>query len=306
MESMKEFGIDRRQFLRGSLGTMGLGALGQLSGCQTPSQKPTGTTGVSRWAFLADTHIPAVDDHLTPPKGHYYYDPHGNLRRAVKQIQSLDADGMVICGDLARLEGRLEDYQSLKPLLAPLAPLPILPALGNHDDRGNYFQVFGGSKYQQKVPGKYVTIWETPQVRAVGLDTLFMVNKVPGLLGKAQRDWLTGYLKQCDNRPTILCVHHTLGDGDGDLLDVPRLFDLIRPHRKVKAIIFGHSHAYGFSQRERIHLINLPALGYTFNQAQPVGWVQGHFHLQGGEFILHVIGGPKHRDGQITQLKWRS
>jgi 3',5'-cyclic-AMP phosphodiesterase len=303
---MKEFGMDRRQFLRGSLGTLGLGAFWQLSGCQTPSQKPRANTSVSHWAFLADTHIPATDDHQTPPKGLFYYDPHGNLRQAVEQIKSIDTDGMVICGDLARLEGRLGDYQSLKPLLAPLAPLPVLPALGNHDDRGNYFQVFGGSKYQQKSAGKYVTVLETPEVRIIALDSLFMVNKVPGLLGKAQRDWLTGYLQTCDNRPTILCVHHTLGDGDGDLLDVPRLFDLIGPHRKVKAILFGHSHVYGISPREAIHLINLPALGYSFNQAQPVGWVEGHFHAGGGEFILHVIGGTKEKDGYITRLKWRS
>jgi len=285
---------------------LGLGALGQISGCQSSSLKPTGNTDVSRWAFLADTHIPAQDDHSTPPNGHFYYDPHGNLRQAVKQIQSRDADGMVICGDLARLQGRLEDYQSIKPLLAPLATLPILPAMGNHDDRGNYFNVFGKSKYQQKVPGKYVTVLETPVVRVIGLDSLFIVNKASGLLGKAQRNWLTGYLKRCDNRPTILCLHHTLGDDDGDLLDVPRLFNLIRPHRKVKAIIYGHSHVYGFSQRDGIHLINLPALGYSFNQAQPVGWVQAHFHSRGGDFVLHVISGPKEKDRQTTRLKWRS
>lgn len=306
MKSIKEFGMDRRRFLRSSLGVLGMGAIGQLSGCQTPSPKPPCSTSMSRWAFLADTHIPAVDDYPTHSNRHPYYNPHGNLRQAVEQIKSLDADGMVICGDLARLQGRLEDYQSIKPLLAPLTPLPILPSMGNHDDRGNYFQVFGGSKYRQKVPGKYVTVLETPEVRVIGLDSLFMVNKVSGLLGKAQRKWLAEYLKRCDNRPTILCLHHTLGDDDGDLLDVPRLFDLIRPYHKVKAILFGHSHRYGFSQREGIHLINLPALGYSFNQAQPVGWVQAHFHSGGGDFILHVINGPKEKDGQTSRLKWRS
>ncbi len=285
---------------------MALGALGQRSECQTPSPKPAKSSDVSCWTFLSDTHIPAVDNRATPPKGHFYYDPHGNLRSAVKQIKPLDVDGVMICGDLARLEGHREDYQSLKPLLAPLASLPFLPSMGNHDDRGNFTQVFGGSKYQQKVSGKYVTIFETPTVRLVALDSQLVVNKAFGLLGKAQRDWLSGYLKQCDNRPTILCEHHTLGDGDGDLLDAPRLFDLIRPHPKVKAIVYGHSHVFGFSQREGIHLINLPALGYSFKQVQPVGWVQARFHPLGGEFTLHVMNGPKEKDGHSTRLKWRA
>ncbi|MBN1845581.1 MAG: metallophosphoesterase [Sedimentisphaerales bacterium] len=305
METIEEFRPDRRRFLQCSLGMTGLGAIWQLSGCHTPSQKPTSDNNVGRWAFLADTHIPEIDDRRTPPKGHCYYDPHENLQRAVERIQPLDADGAVICGDLARLEGRREDYQRLKPLLAPLAPLPVLPSLGNHDDRDNYIQVFGESTYQQKSPGKYVTVRETPVVRVIALDTLFMVNKVPGLLGKAQRDWLAAYLQQCDPRPTILCVHHTLGDGDGDLLDVPRLFELIRPQRQVKAILFGHSHAYGISQWEGIHLINLPALGYSFHPTQPVGWMEGHFHANGGEFMLHVIDGPREKDGHVSWLKWR-
>ena len=40
----------------------------------------------------------------------------------------------------------------------------------------------------------------------------------------------------------ILFFHHSLRDEDGELLDIPRLFDLIKPIAKVKALVYGHSH----------------------------------------------------------------
>jgi len=138
------------------------------------------------------------------------------------------------------------------------------------------------------------------------LDSLFYVNKVPGLLGKAQRQWLENYLKECDDTPTILCFHHTLGDDDGDLLDVPRLFRIIKPIRKVKAIVYGHSHVYGFPEFEGIHLINLPAVGYNFSDTEPVGWVEAELTAKGGDFTLHAIAGNKNKGGSVKKLTWRT
>src|SRR5437763_14279226 len=90
-----------------------------------------------------------------------------------------------------------------------------------------------------------------------------------------------------DRRQTVLFVHHTLGDGDGELLDVQRLFELVRPHRKVKAIVYGHSHKYAFSQEAGIHLINLPAVRYNFSDEGPVGWVDAFFTPQRADLQLY-------------------
>ena len=76
-------------------------------------------------------------------------------------------------------------------------------------------------------------------------------TKLPDYLGKAQRQWLADFLAGSDDRPTVLFVHHTLGDGDGDLLDINRLYRLVRPHRKVKAIFYGHSHEYAIDRSAR-------------------------------------------------------
>lgn len=291
--------MNRRTFIK--TGLAGIGTLvtigtGNSFGLRKSERKTT------RWAFLADTHIPA--DVSNNYRGFY---PCQNLQKVVPDIISTLPDGVVITGDLARLTGELGDYANLKKLLNPIAEKsPVFMALGNHDNRDNFVKVFDkvpGEK--QPVKNKLVTVIERPPIRLIILDSLFYVNKVPGLLGKAQRQWLEDYLKECDDTPTILCFHHTLGDGDGDLLDIPRLFSIIKPIRKVKAILYGHSHRYGFSEFEGIHLINLPAVGYNFNDAEPLGWAEAKMTARGGNFILHATAGNKNEDASLKKLTWR-
>ena len=86
---------------------------------------------------------------------------------------------------------------------------------------------------------------------------------------------------------------------------MPRVFDFVGPIRKVKAILYGHSHVYRYSSFEGIHLINLPAVGYNFSDAQPVGWVEGQLTATGGKFTLHALAGNKDKDGNAEQLTWR-
>jgi len=291
--------MNRRTFIK--TGLAGIGALvtigtGNSFGLRKSERKAT------RWALLADTHIPA--DVSNNYRGFY---PYQNLQKVVPDIISALPDGVVITGDLARLTGELGDYANLKKLLNPIAEKsPVFMALGNHDNRENFVKVFDkvpGEK--QPVKNKLVTVIERPPIRLIILDSLLYVNKVSGLLGKAQRQWLEDYLKECDNTPTILCFHHSLEDGDGDLLDVPRLFSAIKPIRKVKAILYGHSHAYGFSEFEGIHLINLPAVGYNFSDTEPVGWVEAKLTAEGGDFTLHAIAGSMNKDRSVKKLAWR-
>ena len=292
--------MNRRTFIK-----TGLAAVGALTaivtGCSPALRKSEKQP--ARWALLADTHVP--EDVNNNYRGFY---PYQNLQKVIPDIISASPDGVAIAGDLARLTGQLGDYDNLKELLSPIAEKrPVFMALGNHDNRENFVKVFDeipGEK--QPVKGKHIVAVNKPPARLIILDSLFYVNKVPGLLGKAQRQWLENYLIECDDTPTILCFHHTLTDGDDALLDVPRLFSTIKPIRKVKAIVYGHSHEYKFSEFEGIHLINLPALGYNFNDAEPVGWVEANLTTKGGDFTLHAIAGDKNKDGSVTRLTWRT
>jgi Icc protein len=284
---------------------VGLGAAGGvfIMGAGTSFGSDKNAKESTQWVFLADTHIPAdVENNY---RGFY---PYRNLQTIVPEIVSTRPEGVAVAGDLARLSGEPGDYANLQTLLNPLAEkTPIFLALGNHDNRDNFVKVFKDTPgRKQPVRGKHVVVVEKAHARLIMMDSLLYANKVAGLLGKAQRQWLERYLKECDDRPTLLCFHHTLEDGDGDLLDVLRLFRMIEPIRKVKAIVYGHSHAYGYAQFEDIHLINLPAIGYNFNDAQPVGWVGARLTSRGGDFVLHAAGGNKDKDGQATKLNWRS
>ena len=292
--------MSRKSFLRVSTG-----ALGALVVSHTTSLLADPTTaddGQSvRMALLSDTHIPA------DPKNEYRgFFPVENLTNVVPQLSEAKPAGVIISGDAARLEGFAADYEALQSILRPVAErTPVYIGLGNHDNRDNFFKVFGAKhESRQPVKGKNVLQIETTPVRLIVLDSLLYVNQVAGLLGKAQRNWLARHLEQSDGKPTILFAHHTLGDGDGDLLDVDRLLRIIKPHPKVKAIFYGHSHRYALDRVENVDLVNLPAVGYNFSDSEPVGWVEAVFTGGGVDLTLHAMGGNRQQDGKTTSLRW--
>ncbi len=288
-------GISRRQFLKGGLAVAaGVATLGPARALGEDLDERT------RWAFLSDTHVAADPDNRY--RGFY---PYRNLQEIAGQIAYDLPDGVVITGDLARLRGQTEAYANLKTLLAPVArQRPIYLGLGNHDNRGDFFQAFRDSDSGVRaVENRHVITAVVGPIRLIILDSLLFVDTIPGLLGKSQRLWLESYLHMCDDRPTILFLHHTPRI---DLLDTRRLFKIIGPATKVKAVVFGHSHKFRLSEYKGIHLINLPATGYNFSGRQPVGWVGAGLTSKGGEFTLHALAGNRKIDGFSANLTWRS
>lgn len=294
--------LSRRQLLKGglalaacSLGPRSILANESAYQAPTPQEMPDYT----RWALLSDTHV--ADD----PDNHFWgFHPYRNLREVTGQIAYNLPDGVVITGDLARLRGKADAYTNLKTLLAPIAEQrPIHLGLGNHDDRNHFFRTFGSPRDNETVENKHVLMAETGPVRLIVLDSLLNVNAATGKLGLLQRTWLETALEACDDTPTILFLHHTL---NGELLDMRRLFDIIKPIGKIKAVVYGHSHKYHYSEIAGIHLINLPATGFTLWWGQPIGWVEAKLTRTGGEFTLHAIGGSRRHDGHTEKLAWRA
>lgn len=289
---------NRRAFLKTAL----LGGAGLVvTGCRTSTPNAAGAGPELHLALLADTHIPA--DRADTYRG---FRPWENLHAVAPQVAAARPEGVVLCGDAARLEGREGDYRELRGLLEPVtAVAPVYIGLGNHDDRANFLKVFPEHPGRPAgISGRHVLVLEHAAVRLIVLDSLFNVNQTPGLLGRAQRQWLAAQLPRLADRPVVLCVHHTLGDGDGELLDADRLFALVAPHRHVKAILFGHSHVWALIRRGPLHLINLPAVGYNFDDRQPVGWVEARFRPTGVRLTLRALAGNRVLDGQTTWLAW--
>ncbi len=257
----------------------------------------------ARLTLFSDTHVP--EDGTESYRGFW---PAENLQRAVGMMMEYGPETAVLSGDAARLEGRPGDYRRLRKLLHPLLrQCPVAIGMGNHDDRANFRRVFTGkAPGEARVADRLVMVLEWPVVRVMVLDSLLFVNHVPGLLGKAQREWLRTFLARHDSRPTVLIMHHPPGDNDGDLLDSDRLLRLIRPYRQVKALIFGHTHVWQCRALEDgLQLINLPAVGYNFSETQPIGWVGARFTREGVDLTLHTLGGNEEEDGWTTSLAWR-
>ena len=287
---------DRRAFLQ----VAGLSSAALVASAfrrDTPAAPP----GELHLALLSDTHVPA--DRVS---GHRGMSPWENLRVAAAQVAAARPEGVVICGDVARLEGRVEDYQELKVLLAPVAAVaPVYVALGNHDDRASFRGVFADTPGKHApVDGKHVTVIEHEAVRVVVLDSLLYVNEVAGLLGKAQRAWLESYLPTVADRPAVVFVHHPPTEEDGDLLDGDRLLAILRANGHVKAVFHGHAHVWALGRRDRLHVVGLPALGYNFSDAQPVGWVEARFRPDGVSLTLRAVAGNRADDGKTSFLEW--
>lgn len=293
MSDRSGYGLNRRGFLKSLALAAGVAALGPARVFGEDRDECT------RWAFLSDTHVAADPDNRY--RGFY---PYRNLEEVAGQIAYTPPDGVIITGDLARLHGQIEAYENLKKLLTPITERrPVYLGLGNHDKRDDFSRAFAtGAGDIRTVEDKHVVTAVAGPMRLIVLDSL-ITDRAAGLLGRSQRMWLSNYLATSDDRPTILFFHH---QPRIDLLDSRRLFDIIRPVGKVKAVVYGHSHKFEFSEYKGIHLINLPATGYNMSQRQPVGWVEARLTEQGGDFTLHTIGGDRENDGCCERLVWRS
>jgi Icc protein len=287
--------VNRRQFLRGGLAL----AAGALT-FKSRSVYGESRGECARWALLSDTHIDADPDDRF--RGFY---PYRNLREIIGQLAYDPPEGVVVAGDLARLEGRFQAYANFRTLLAPVArDRPVYLGLGNHDSRQDFYNAYwepGPSP--ETVEDKHVVVANGGPVRFIVLDTLDRVNTAPGSLGVPQRTWLESFLQMCGDKPTILFLHHT---PHGDLRDTEALFRIIGPMAKVKAVVYGHNHHFGFSRYKGIHLINVPATGFNLSDGHPVGWMEAKLTATGGEFRLHAIGGDRRLDGDTTKLRWRT
>ncbi len=287
----------RRSFLTT---TTTLGAAGLTVAFARPA-RAAAPSGELHLALLSDTHVPGDRQN-----GHRGFNPWENLRGAVPQVAAARPDGVVVCGDVARLEGRPEDYVELRALLTPVATVaPVYVALGNHDDRDHFRAAFPAPPGTiAPVKSRHVTVVEHPALRVIVLDSLLYVNRVAGLLGQEQRAWLEAALPAFADRPAVLFVHHPPTDADGDLLDGDRLLALCRANRHVKAVFHGHAHVWAVGRRDGLPIVSLPALGYNFDDAQPVGWVDARFRSDGAALTLRAVAGNRADDGKTTRLEW--
>jgi hypothetical protein len=263
----------------------------------------------SAWALLSDPHLAA--DRSLVSRGI-------NMTRHFEQVSrellalSVAPSGVLITGDCAYNTGELGDYSLLVDLLAPLRQqgLPIHLALGNHDHRERFWQIFKQEKAATRpVADRQVALLQTPQANWYILDSLETTQSSPGLLGPEQLHWLARVLDENSRVPALVVIHHNPGLNGGNLglKDTLPLLEIIRPRTQVKAYIYGHTHAWKVEpDSSGLHLINLPPVSYVFREGEPSGWVHAVLQKTGMQLELRCID-PKHKDhGQKFNLTWRA
>jgi predicted phosphodiesterase len=134
---------------------------------------------------------------------------------------------------------------------------------------------------------------------------------VGGSLGEAQLKWLTKALDERKEKPAVVFAHHPLqfeADKNGKyngLADSKDFWPAVKDRPQVKAFVFGHTHTWRLAERDGIHLVNLPAVGYPFAKAEVTGWMDATFTAKGVRLEVRAID-PKHaKHGEKAELTWR-
>lgn len=289
-------GISRRGFLAGTAGA--------VAGLFLPSGSRSFAAPVARgtWALLADTHIQASE--ATKAHGNVMAT---NLRAVLEEVIASSPHAAVIDGDLALATGQSGDYETLNRLLGPVraAGIHLHFTLGNHDDRENFTDVLRLSG-ERPVVGKHASSVLDGDVHWLFLDSLERVNSTPGLLGRRQLEWIARRLDAHPEVPALLYLHHNPEQAGSGLKDTTDLLEVIVPRVQAKAVFFGHTHTWRHWTLSGLHLVNLPAVAYAFNDREPLGWVRATLDGAGLELELRALDKEHPQHGQRRRLSWRT
>jgi Icc protein len=285
------------------------------------------------WALLSDIHISQNPDRI-----HNNVNMTRNLRSVVEDVVAWPEplSGVLINGDLAYDNGNVEDYAAVLGLVRPMREhgLPILMAMGNHDNRERFWSTLPAEKSTDRnLPGRQTAIVRTAHANWFVLDSLIKTQQTPGRLGDAQRAWLARVLDENTDKPALIAIHHhpaVGGSSDvtpehsadflgllrplnsvlraaGSLEDTGELMEILRPRRHVKAYFFGHTHRWDVSQDvSGLWLVNFPPVAYLFEEGRPNGWVHATLQPRGARVELRCLDRTRKDHGQVVPLAWRA
>jgi 3',5'-cyclic AMP phosphodiesterase CpdA len=252
---------NRRQFLA-RLGAVSAGAI-LLPGLLAEEPVPLDRDFV---ILFADTHC--------GPQAKYQAVA---LRRCVDEVLACNPRpaNVLIYGDFAYLEGKVEDYMLLKQLVKPLEEAGIhWEALhGNHDRREAFAEVFP-SRASSLVEGRKVTIVETPHADFLMMDSL-VEGEVGGAFNDEQRDWLNETLKS-RSKPVFVGAHHALGE--------TKVAGIMMANPCAVGYLHGHHHRWQTNVVEGVKQLTLPSTGHWGD----IGLVALRLDGAGAAFKLHM------------------
>ena len=148
----------------------------------------------------------------------------------------------IVAGDIAKGIGAKGDYVRAKAQFDRLeaAGVAVTFAMGNHDRRDTFAEVFPKAWAATAVPGRLVSLVETPHAGFLVLDTLGQ-NPDPTKSGLAfeYTDGQHAFLKRTvegREKPLIVIAHNALEDG--------RFRKCVFRAPCIRGFIHGHEHAW--------------------------------------------------------------
>ena len=256
------------------------------------------------WALYSDTHI----DHGAAYE-HLGNRPFNNFSQANAELLAQPKPkGFILTGDAASFEGRIDDYQQLKPFLDQItnAVIPVYVLMGNHDRFGNFKTVLPEYVFTAN-SGWQVKVLEGSFINLFLLDShADIFSDQNARFGNEQLDWLTAELDKRSDKPAVLAAHYNISS---QIQDLEQFWDIVKTRRQVKAYIHGHGHMYTQSVRDDVHLIALPSLGWgqwnVIDSVEPVGWTAVLLRPNGIELTLHAINKAHPLNNDVRIFNWK-
>lgn len=192
-------------------------------------------------AQITDLHVTTEKDPLNQKRNE------DRLRQVMRAIHGLRPRPVAIIasGDLVD-RGELEEYHELKRLMDE-SEIPIYYALGNHDGREAFLQVFAGPGAQTDENGYVQYAVDFGPMRMVVCDTLEGPNH--GEYDEKRCAWLARALDEAPDKPTAVILHHPpipsgirWMDPDPRSPWIQRLAEVLRGRQQVQVLMCGHIH----------------------------------------------------------------
>ena len=179
----KQETMTRRGFLGVTAAFAAAGAGCATAGGGAPSARALDPEAIG---FISDIHVglPLARQKYKTMRD-YPHQPAAS-QALVREILALPRPpANVLClGDISLAFGETEDYavaaETLKPLMD--AGIKVTCAMGNHDIRAEFLKYFPGYDKATKVPGRFVSVVNTPHADFILLDSL-VEPKVRGSYG---------------------------------------------------------------------------------------------------------------------------
>lgn len=172
-------------------------------------------------------------------------DTAGALRAAVAAVNALPArpDAILVTGDLTE-DGSPGAYDAFKAIAGDL-PAPLLPVVGNHDDRAALARAFDLEACFDLQQGFIQYAVGAGDFRILVIDSQTPGEDRPSLC-RDRLAWVEAEL--ADPRPTLIALHHPPFPAGVDWMEPPdrhwaaSLAALVARHPAVVRIACGHVH----------------------------------------------------------------